>query len=199
MMLKEIRSGLSLLVVMTALCGFGYSFLVTGVAHNLFPKQAEGSLIKDGDKIIGSELIGLPVLKCQNYYFFLRPSLVDFNSKDKIIVSSASNLGQTSKDLVAIVNDRYKKLQAMNPESAVPADLLTASASGLDPEISLQAALFEAPIVAKMRKVETNQIVDLINKNAKNPILGIFGKPRVNVMTLNVELDKLLPIENKCK
>jgi K+-transporting ATPase ATPase C chain len=175
---------------------------MTGIAQALFPRQANGSLIERDGKIIGSELIG------QNFadarYFHGRPSATtdaDPNDPSKTVPvpynagnSGGSNAGPTSKALIDRVTEDAKKLQAENPSALVPADLVTTSASGLDPDISPAAALFQIPRIAKARGIPEERLRQLVAENTAGRVLGILGEPHVNVLKLNLSLDAERPM-----
>jgi K+-transporting ATPase ATPase C chain len=197
-MLTQIRPAIVMVIVMTVLLGIAYPLAMTGVAGILFPFQAGGSLLygKDG-KVIGSVLIG------QNFtspkYFHGRPSaIMGTDSAGKPIAtpydasnSYASNLGPTSKALIARVTADTAKLKAENPGQPVPVDLVTTSGSGLDPDITPAAAYFQVPRVAKARNLPEDQVRQLVADHIKGRFLGIFGEPHVNVLKLNLALDAL--------
>ena len=197
-MLTQIRPAIVMVIVMTVLLGVAYPLAMTGVAGLLFPFQAGGSLLygKDG-KVIGSELIG------QNFtspkYFHGRPSAITgTDSAGKTIPtpydasnSYASNLAPTSKALVDRVKGDTAKLKAENPGQPVPVDLVTTSASGLDPDITPAAAYFQVPRVAKARNLAEDQVRQLVTDHIEGRFLGIFGERHVNVLRLNLALDAL--------
>jgi potassium-transporting ATPase KdpC subunit len=198
-MIKHLLPAIMLTVLMTALTGLAYPLAMTGVAGLLFPYQAKGSLIERDGKIIGSELIG------QNFtddgYFHGRPSATtdtDPNDSSKTVPapynasnSSGSNYGPTSKALIDRVTGDSDLLAATNPSAKVPVDLVTTSASGLDPDITPAAALFQIPWVAKARGLPEDRLRRLVEDNTAGRILGILGEPHVNVLKLNLALDAL--------
>jgi potassium-transporting ATPase KdpC subunit len=201
-MLKQIRPAIVMLVLLTVLTGLIYPLSMTGIARLLFPYQANGSLIERDGKIIGSELIG------QNFadprYFHGRPSATsdtDPNDPSKTVSapynasnSGGSNAGPTSKALIDRVTEDAKKLKAENPAALVPADLVTTSASGLDPDITPAAALFQIPRVAKARRMTEARLRQLVEENIEGRTLGVLGEPRVNVLKLNLRLDAERPL-----
>jgi potassium-transporting ATPase KdpC subunit len=198
-MIKHLRPAIILTVLMTALTGLAYPLAMTGLAGRLFPYQANGSLIERDGKIVGSELIG------QNFtsdgYFHGRPSATtdtDPNDSTKTVPapynasnSGGSNYGPTSKALVDRVKNDSEPLAATNPSAKIPVDLVTTSASGLDPDITPAAALFQIPRVAAARKLPEDQLRRLVEDNTTARVLGILGEPHINVLRLNLALDKL--------
>jgi len=169
------------------LLGLGYPLLVTGIAGVLFPHKAGGSLILKDGTVIGSELLAQSFTS--DKYFHPRPSAAG-NGYDAT-ASGGSNLAQSSKALVDRINGAIDKLSAENPGKPVPIDLVTTSGSGLDPDVTPDAAYFQIPRVAKARGIDADRLHKLIEQNTTNRQFGLLGEPRVNVLALNLELDKL--------
>ena len=199
-MLRQIRPAIVMMVVMTVITGLIYPLGMTGLAQLIFPDQANGSLLKKDDgTVIGSSLIG------QNFtddkYFHGRPSATtdtDPNDATKTVPapynaanSGASNLGPTSQPLIDRVKEDAEKLKSENPTAPVPVDLVTTSASGLDPDITPAAAEFQVPRVAKVRNLPEDKVRTLVAEMTQDRLLGILGERRVNVLKLNLALDKL--------
>jgi K+-transporting ATPase ATPase C chain len=200
-MLKELRPALALLILFTVLTGVIYPFVTTGIASVVFPYQARGSLIERDGKVIGSTLIGQNFTEAR--YFQGRPSATvaaDPADPSKTIAApynaantGGSNLGPTSKALIERMTSDVEALKPQNPGVRVPIDLVTTSASGLDPDISPDGALFQVPRVAKARGLPEARIRELVERQIEGRTFGILGEPRVNVLALNLALDALKP------
>jgi potassium-transporting ATPase KdpC subunit len=198
-MLREIRPAIVILLLLTAITGLAYPLAMTAIAGVIFPQQAQGSLIEKDGKVIGSALIGQEFK--QDKYFHGRPSATvapDPVDSSKTIPapynaanSGGSNLGPTSKVLADRVKEDVEKLKAENPNAAVPVDLVTTSASGLDPDISPEAALFQVPRIAKARNVPEERLRQLVSEDTRDRLAGVLGEPRVNVLALNLALDSV--------
>ncbi|HEY5006136.1 MAG TPA: potassium-transporting ATPase subunit KdpC [Ktedonobacteraceae bacterium] len=194
---KYLRPAVVLTLILTIVTGFLYPGIITGIAQLIFPYQANGSLIKDSSgKVIGSELIGQ--YWTQPQYFHGRPSatvnLSGTPTPYEADNSTASNLGPTSATLVKDVQQRVADLKKENPNAPagpVPVDLVTTSGSGLDPDISIAGALYQAPRIAAARGLSQDTVTQLINNHETGRFLGIFGEPYVNVLDLNIALDAL--------
>jgi potassium-transporting ATPase KdpC subunit len=197
-MLREIRPAIILLIALTLITGLAYPLAMTGLAQVLFPRQANGSMIEKDGKVIGSELIGQVFV--EDKYFHGRPSATNApDPKDATKTvdapynaanSMGSNLGPTNKALLDRVKGDVDKLKGENASAPVPIDLVTTSASGLDPDITPQAALFQVPRVAKARNLPEDRVRQLVNQNTEGRTLGFLGEPRVNVLALNLALDR---------
>ena len=198
-MLREIRPAIVLLIGLTLITGLAYPLAITGIAGVLFPRQAQGNLIEKDGKVVGSALIGQEFK--DDKYFHGRPSATtapDPNDSTKTMSapynaanSGGSNLGPTSKALADRVKEDVDKLKAENPSQPVPVDLVTTSGSGLDPDISPEAALFQVPRVAKARSIPEAKLRQLVDEQVQGRTLGFLGEPRVNVLLLNLALDRL--------
>jgi len=196
-MLKEIRPAILVLVALTLITGLAYPLAMTAIAGVAFPKQAQGSLIERDGKVIGSALIGQDFK--DDKYFHGRPSATsapDPADASKTVPapynaanSGGSNLGPTSKALNDRIKEDVDRLKAENPAADVPVDLVTTSASGLDPDISPQAALFQVPRVARARHMTEDRVRELVTANTEGRFAGLLGEPRVNVLALNLALD----------
>lgn len=189
-MFTEIRSSLrpafTLLIAFTAILGLGYPLLITGVAQVAMPVQANGSLIREGDRVVGSELIG------QNFtgegYFHPRPSAAGGGYDAS--ASAASNLAPGSKDLADRIDASVKEFRAQGATEKLPADIVTTSASGLDLHISPESALIQVNRVAKARGLQPAAVKAIVIKQVEKPLLGFLGEPRVNVLLLNRQIDR---------
>lgn len=196
-MLKEIRPALVFVVALTAVTGLIYPLVLTGIAGVIFPYQSQGSLIEKDGKVIGSALVGQQF--ASDGYFHGRPSATlgpDPSDPSKTspvpynaVNSMGSNLGPTNKALIERMTAETEKLKQENPSAQVPIDLVTTSGSGLDPDITPEAAYFQVPRVAKARNMPENGVRAQVDQHIQGRTLGIFGDPRVNVLALNLALD----------
>lgn len=188
--MNMLRSSIVVLVLLAIITGVAYPLLVTGIANVLFPWQAKGSLVEQNNRVVGSALIG------QNYqsenYFLGRPSATAEHPYNAM-ASGASNLAVSNPALNEAFAVRSQQLRAQNPDAsqAIPVDLLTSSASGLDPDISVAAAFYQAPRIAKNRQLPLKDVESLITTYTQKPLLGFMGEPIVNVLQLNMALDEL--------
>lgn len=198
-MLIQLRPALVIVVALTLITGLAYPLAITGIAGVVFPHQAGGSTIERDGRIVGSDLIGQGF--DQDKYFHGRPSATtapDPKDNSKTIAapynaanSGGSNLGPTNKALIDRIKADVSKLQKENPGVPVPPDLVTTSASGLDPDISVEGALFQVPRVAKARNLLPEKVRELVTQHVENRSFGLFGEPHVNVLKLNLDLDGL--------
>jgi K+-transporting ATPase ATPase C chain len=181
------KTSIRFTLIATVLLGLGYPLVVTGIAGLLFPHKAAGRLILKDGQVIGSELLAQRFTS--DHYFHPRPSAAG-NGYDAS-ASGGSNLAQSSKTLIDRIQGSIDKLAKENPGKPVPIDLVTASASGLDPDITPDAASFQVPRVAKARNLTEAQVQNLVEQHITARQLGVLGEPRVNVLALNLDLDKL--------
>jgi K+-transporting ATPase ATPase C chain len=198
-MLREIRPAIVVLLALTLITGLAYPLAMTGIAKVIFPYQAQGSLVESDGKVVGSALIGQEF--DSDKYFHGRPSATtttDPNDSTKTVPapynaanSGASNLGPSNKALIDRVQGDIDTLKKENSAVPVPADLVTTSASGLDPHISPEAALFQVARIAKARNLPEDRIRQLVADHTEGRLLGLLGEPRVNVLLLNLALDHL--------
>src|ERR1039458_1360343 len=190
-MKKNILVAIWMTLATTLLLGIVYPIVLTGLAQILFPKQANGELIRANGKIIGSRLIGQPFTS--RGYFYSRPSAAGTAGYNPTS-SGGSNLGPTNKALLDRVSTQVKTLQPDNPSAPVPTDLVTASGSGLDPDISPAAAEFQVPRVARERGISEDEVRALVRKHTEGRQLGFLGEACVNVLELNVDLNAQHPL-----
>ncbi|MDO4596262.1 MAG: potassium-transporting ATPase subunit KdpC [Coriobacteriaceae bacterium] len=193
-MFKGVASrALGVFALFTVVCGLGYTLVVTGIAQVAFPYQANGSLIKVDDKIVGSELIGQNFEDEDHMWGRIQNvSVVEDENGELMAYSAPSNLSPASKEYQDLVDARVEKIRAANPDAdmdAVPVDLVTCSGSGLDPEISPDAAEYQVPRLAKATGKSEDEVRDIIAKCSKGRFLGVFGEPTVNVLKVNLMLD----------
>jgi potassium-transporting ATPase KdpC subunit len=198
-MLREIRPAIVVLVALTLITGLAYPLAITGIAQVVFPRQAQGSMIERNGMVIGSELIGQDFES--DKYFHGRPSATtgpDPKDPTKTVAapynaenSGASNYGPSNKALIDRVKGDMDTLKKENPSASVPIDLVTTSASGLDPDITPEGALFQVPRIAKVRNLPEDRIRQLVDDNTEGRLFGLLGEPRVNVLLLNLALDRL--------
>lgn len=187
---KQVKIAIKLLIIISVLTGLLYPLCVTGLAQLFFPKKANGSLISQEGKIIGSELLGQSFTEAK--YFWGRPSATlpyPYNAA----ASSGSNLGPSNPNYLSIIKGRVASLQKVDPahQALVPVDLVTASGSGLDPHISPLDAYYQVPRIAKARGFTPDEVKALVQKQIQKPCFGFLGEQRVNVLALNLALDQL--------
>jgi len=196
-MLREIRPAILILLLLTAITGVAYPLAMTAVAGAIFPKQAQGSLIEKDGKVIGSALIGQEFKDDKYFHGRLSATLAPDPADATKTVSApynaansgGSNLGPTSKALADRLKEDVDKLKAENPATPVPVDLVTTSASGLDPDISPEAAYFQIPRVARARGLPEARVRQLVTDHIQGRMAGLLGEPRVNALALNLALD----------
>jgi K+-transporting ATPase ATPase C chain len=198
-MLREIRPAIVFIVALTLITGLVYPLAMTGIAGVIFPSRSQGSMIERDGKVVGSELIGQ--LFTKDEYFHGRPSATvtpdpqdstkNVDAPYNAANSGGSNLGPTNQALIDRVKADVEKLKMENPSAPVPIDLVTTSGGGLDPHISPEAALFQVPRVAKARNLPEDGVRQLVADNTEGRFLGLLGEPRVNVLALNLALDRV--------
>lgn len=193
--MKNLFTAISMTIVTTVLLGLVYPLVVTGLAQVIFPEQANGQLLRAADgSIIGSRLIGQPF--SSPGYFHTRPSAAGAAGYDAG-ASAGSNLGPTNQGLIDRVRTDVETLRAENPGQAVPIDLVTTSASGLDPHITPAAAEFQLPRVARFRGISEDELKRLVSSHLEERQFGFLGEPRVNVLELNLDLDRNYPMKRR--
>ncbi|MFW1800787.1 potassium-transporting ATPase subunit KdpC [Acinetobacter nematophilus] len=182
-----IRASIGLTVVALGLCGFVYSSAATGLGQLSFPEQANGSMLIENNQVLGSRLVAQPFQQVQ--YFQARPSAAHYDPMNM----AASNMARTNPELQHIVAERMDKIARLDQieKSKIPADLVTASGSGIDPDISVQSAMIQVKRVAKARHLNEENVAQLVQEYTTQPTFGIFGQARVNVLALNLALDRL--------
>jgi len=186
--LKQLRPAVFMLVIMTLITGLAYPAFITAVGQALFPDQANGSILAKGNTVVGSALIGQPF--AEPAHFWGRPSATSPKPYDASN-SSGSNLGPTNPDYLSSVKDRADAMKKAHGDGPVPADLVTASASGLDPHITPAAAFYQVSRVAKATGLDEKAVRQLVERQVEGRQFGVFGEPRVNVLKLNLALDDL--------
>lgn len=196
-MFKGVASrALGVFALFTVVCGLGYTLVVTGIAQVAFPYQANGSLIKVDDKIVGSELIGQSFEDEDHMWGRIQNvTIVEGEDGGLMAYGAPSNLSPASEEYRQLVDERVEKIRAANPDAgmdAVPVDLVTCSGSGLDPEISPDAAEYQVPRLAKATGKSEDEVRDIIAQCTKGRFLGVFGEPTVNVLKVNLMLDGVL-------
>ena len=181
------RASVGLSIVALTLCGFVYSSVATGLGQVIFPDQANGSLIVENDRVVGSSLVAQPFIQAQ--YFQPRPSAANYDP----MAMAGSNMAVTNPALHQAIDERLNKIvvQEQVEKSKIPADLVTASGSGIDPEISVQSASIQVKRVAQARQISEQEVVKLVQQYTVQPTFGILGEARVNVLELNLALDQI--------
>ncbi|MFN4151179.1 MAG: potassium-transporting ATPase subunit KdpC [Candidatus Sericytochromatia bacterium] len=196
-MIKIAFSALRITIVMVVLTGVVYPVSVWGIGQALFKEQANGSIIYKDNKAVGSLLIAQKFES--DKYFHSRPSAIDYGQTSEedykkgnyIYNSGGSNWGPSNKKLIDRIGEDIKKLKKENPNQKIPLDMVTTSSSGLDPDITVDSAIWQIERISKARNISTDKLKELIEKNTQNPFLGFNGEKRVNVLKMNLELDEL--------
>ena len=183
---EKLRASFGMTIIALGLCGFVYSAAATSLGQMLFPKQANGSLIVENNQVIGSRLVAQPFAQVQ--YFHPRPSATNYDP----MAMAGSNMARTNPELQKAIEERLNRIAAKEQieKSKIPADLVTASGSGIDPEISVQSAMIQVKRIAHARHMPEQNIEKLIQSHTVQPIFGILGQARVNVLELNLALDR---------
>lgn len=186
-MAELVRGSLGLTVIALGLCGFLYSSVATGLGQTIFPDQANGSMMIENNQIVGSSLVAQPFTQAQ--YFHPRPSAANYDP----MAMAGSNMARTNPELNKIINERLNKIstQEQIDPSKIPADLVTASGSGIDPEISVQSAMIQVKRIAQARHLADQDVIKLVQEQAVQPTFGVLGQARVNVLELNLALDRV--------
>lgn len=181
------RASMGLTIVTLGLCGFVYSALATGLGQAIFPDQASGGLIFENDRVLGSRLVAQPFVQAQ--YFHPRPSAANYDP----MAMAGSNLARTNPALHQAVDERLNQISSQEQieTSKIPADLVTASGSGIDPDIGVQSALIQVKRIAQARQISEQKVLQLIQQHTIQPTFGILGVERVNVLELNLALDQI--------
>jgi len=186
-MAELVRGSLGLTVIALGLCGFIYSSVATGFGQVIFPDQANGSMMIENNQIVGSSLVAQPFTQAQ--YFHSRPSAANYDP----MAMAGSNMARTNPELNKIINERLNKIstQEQIDPSKIPADLVTASGSGIDPEISVQSAMIQVKRIAQARHLADQDVIKLVQEQTVQPTFGVLGQARVNVLELNLALDRV--------
>lgn len=186
-MAELVRGSLGLTVIALGLCGFIYSSVATGLGQTIFPDQANGSMMIENNQIVGSRLVAQPFTQVQ--YFHPRPSAANYDP----MAMAGSNMARTNPELNKTINERLNKIsvQEQIDPSKIPTDLVTASGSGIDPEISVQSAMIQVKRIAQARHLADQDVIKLVQEHTVQPTFGILGQARVNVLELNLALDRV--------
>ena len=192
---KNLKKALLVSVVLMIVCGFGFPMVLTGISKVAFPYQANGSLIEQDGKVVGSEHVGQ--LFTEPYFMKGRPSAVGYNTSDKEVdvASGSNNYGPSNENLHKRVEKDIEEFLKQNPDvkkEDIPTDLLTASGSGLDPHISVESAMIQIPAISKASGISEEELEKIVNENIEGKMMGIFGEEKVNVLKINLEIAKRL-------